>query len=241
MIPWIERGVPFPSVEKALRQPNGLLCGGGDLSSERLIEAYRHGIFPWYAPGEPLLWWSPNPRMVLFPAELKVSRSLARTLKNADYQIRLDSAFAQVIAACAAPREEGGGTWISAEMQAAYLRLHDLGYAHSVETWMIDGGNRTLAGGLYGIAIGRVFYGESMFSRRTDASKIALAHLCRLLEQRSFAVIDCQMNTPHLASLGAREILRSEFVAGLTRWSVEGDAAGRWPMDAAQHLFRRQP
>ncbi len=241
MIPWLTSAHRFPPVEAALAEPNGLLAAGGDLSVGRLLAAYRHGIFPWYAPGEPLLWWSPDPRMVLFPAELKISRSLARTLKNADYRIRLDSAFAQVIAACAAPREGGGGTWISAEMLAAYQRLHDLGYAHSVETWMVDGENSTLAGGLYGIAIGRVFYGESMFSRRTDASKIALAHLCRLLEQRGFAVIDCQMNTAHLASLGAREIPRREFVAGLTRWQAGGDATARWPMDAAQHLFRESP
>ena len=240
MIPWLTSAYRFPPVDTALAEPNGLLAAGGDLSAGRLLEAYRHGIFPWYAPGEPLLWWSPDPRMVLFPAEFKISRSLARTLKNAGYQIRLDSVFAQVIAACAAPRGEGSGTWISAEMQAAYQRLHDLGYAHSVETWVGDGDSRTLAGGLYGVAIGRVFYGESMFSRRSDASKIALAHLCRWLEQRGFAVIDCQMNTAHLASLGAREISRREFVAGLARWSVEHDVAERWPMDAAQHLFREE-
>ena len=241
MIPWLTNAHRFPPVETALVEPNGLLAAGGDLSAERLLAAYRQGIFPWYAPGEPLLWWSPDPRMVLFPAELKVSRSLARTLKNADYQVRLDSAFDQVIAACAAPREEGGGTWISDEMQAAYLRLHDLGYAHSVETWSMEGGNSILAGGLYGVAIGRVFYGESMFSRRTDASKIALAHLCRLLEQRGFAVIDCQMNTSHLASLGAREIPRREFVAGLADWSVEHAVAERWPRDEALHLYRKEP
>lgn len=241
MIPWLTNAHRFPPVDTALAEPNGLLAAGGDLSSGRLLAAYRHGIFPWYAPGEPLLWWSPDPRMVLFPAEFKISRSLARTLKNAGYQVRLDSVFSQVIAACAAPREQGGGTWISAEMQAAYRHLHDIGYAHSVETWMVDGESSTLAGGLYGIAIGRVFYGESMFSRRNDASKIALAHLCRLLEQRGFAVIDCQMNTAHLASLGAREIPRREFVAELARWSAEPDAAERWPMDAAQHLFRKAP
>ena len=241
MITWLTSAHSFPPVETALAEPNGLLAAGGDLTAGRLLAAYRQGIFPWFAPGEPLLWWSPDPRMVLFPNELKLSRSLARTLKNADYQIRLDSAFAQVIAACAEPREAGGGTWISAEMQVAYLRLHDLGYAHSVETWSQEGGKSTLTGGLYGIAIGRVFYGESMFSQRSDASKIALAHLCRLLEKRGFTVIDCQMNTSHLASLGAREIPRREFVAGLADWSAEHHVAERWPRDAAQHLYRKQP
>lgn len=179
--------------------------------------------------------------MVLFPAELKISRSLANVLKRGAYEIRLDSAFARVTAACAAPRKENGGTWISAEMQAAYLRLHELGYAHSVETWIGEGGNEALVGGLYGIAIGRVFYGESMFALVSNASKIALAHLCRLLERRGFAVIDCQMSTAHLASLGAREIPRQEFLAGLTRWTNSGDVAGRWPLDAANKLFCRAP
>lgn len=245
MIPWLTQTNWFPPVDKALIEPNGLLAGGGDLSAERLLCAYRLGIFPWYAPGEPLLWWSPDPRMVLFPSEIKISRSLSRTLKTAGYEVRLDSAFAEVIAACAAPREEGAGTWISAEMQAAYLRLHQLGYAHSVETWVDLEGQLTLAGGLYGVAIGRVFYGESMFCRVSDASKIALAHLCRLLERRGFVVIDCQMNTAHLASLGAREIPRREFVAGLAQWTGEVGAGTesdrRWPRDAAAELFRKAP
>ncbi|MFA7270980.1 MAG: leucyl/phenylalanyl-tRNA--protein transferase [Sterolibacterium sp.] len=237
MIPWLSQAHQFPPVESALTDPNGLLAAGGDLCAERLLTAYRHGIFPWYSPGEPLLWWSPDPRMVLFPGELKISRSLAKILKRGDYEIRLDSAFAQVMAACAAPRKESAGTWISAEMQAAYLRLHHLGYAHSVETWICEGTNKQLIGGLYGIAIGRVFYGESMFSRASDASKTALAHLCGYLERHGFAVIDCQMNTAHLASLGAREIPRHEFIAGLERWTKSGDAAGRWPQDAANGLF----
>ncbi|MFA6314569.1 MAG: leucyl/phenylalanyl-tRNA--protein transferase [Sterolibacterium sp.] len=245
MIPWLTRTNWFPPVDKALSEPNGLLAAGGDLAAERLLCAYRRGIFPWYSPGEPLLWWSPDPRMVLLPSEVRISRSLHRKLKVADYEIRLDSAFAEVIAACAAPRGEGGGTWISAEMQAAYQRLHQLGYAHSVETWVELEGRSTLVGGLYGVAIGSVFYGESMFSRVSDASKIALAHLCRLLERRGFVVIDCQMNTPHLASLGAREIPRQEFVAGLAKWTGEdgnGAAGGRrWPVDAARELFRKAP
>ena len=247
MIPWLTRTNWFPPVDTALSEPNGLLAAGGDLSAARLLSAYRHGIFPWYSAGEPLLWWSPDPRMVLFPKEVRISRSLHRILKSPNYEIRLDSAFAEVIAACAAPREDGGGTWISAEMQAAYLRLHQLGHAHSVETWIDIDGEDALAGGLYGVAIGRVFYGESMFSRLSNASKIGLAHLCRFLECRGFVVIDCQMNTAHLASLGAREIPRRDFVEGLARWTAEvdddeGPAAnrpGRWPVDAADDLFRK--
>jgi leucyl/phenylalanyl-tRNA--protein transferase len=236
MIPWIEGDAPFPPVEKALRRPNGLLCAGGDLSAERLVEAYRHGIFPWFSAGEPILWWSPDPRMVLFPEEVKISRSLAKTLRLGRYEVRLDTAFTAVIRACAEPRSDEGGTWITAEMQQAYCRLHELGYAHSVETWM----EGKLAGGLYGMAIGRAFYGESMFSRATDASKIALAHLARLLEQRGYAVIDCQMTTAHLASLGAREIRRREFLLGLASWTTEGAGPDKWPADGATDLFRRR-
>ncbi len=253
MIPWLERHTPFPPVEQALRRANGLLCAGGDLSPERLIDAYRHGIFPWFSAGEPILWWSPDPRMVLLPSEVKISRSLAKTLRHGHYAVRLDTAFAEVIHACVQPRNEDSGTWITPEMQAAYCRMHELGYAHSVETW-IDG---KLCGGLYGMAIGRAFYGESMFSRATDASKIALAHLARLLECKGYAVIDCQMSTPHLASLGAREISRRQFVQGLAVWTTQskgGDAnssatlygtsytnPGRWPADAAENLFRIDP
>jgi leucyl/phenylalanyl-tRNA--protein transferase len=233
MIPWLDGTAPFPPVDSALRRPNGLLCAGGDLSPERLLEAYRRGIFPWFSEGEPILWWSPDPRMVLFPEELKVSRSLARTLRRGGYEVRLDTAFAEVIHACGQPRPGQDGTWITPQMQQAYCRLHDLGHAHSVETW-IDG---SLAGGLYGLAIGRAFYGESMFTRVTDASKIALAHLARHLERRGFAVIDCQMKTAHLASLGAREIRRSELVRGLATWTREGPVPGRWPPGAAMDLF----
>lgn len=233
MIPWLDGDAPFPPVESALRRPNGLLCAGGDLSPERLLDAYRHGIFPWFSEGEPILWWSPDPRMVLFPAELKISRSLARTLRRGQYEVRLDSAFASVIRECSAPRPGQDGTWITAEMQQAYVRLHELGHAHSVETW-IDG---QLAGGLYGMAIGRAFYGESMFSRVTDASKIALAHLARYLERRGFAVIDCQMKTAHLASLGAREIRRRELARGLEAWTIEGQGPGKWPQEDGRGLF----
>ena len=233
MIPWLEGDAPFPPVESALRRPNGLLCAGGDLSPQRLLEAYRHGIFPWFSEGEPILWWSPDPRMVLFPAEVKLSRSLAKTLRRGQYEVRLDTAFPAVIHECSLPRPGQDGTWITAQMQQAYVRLHELGHAHSVEAWI--GGE--LAGGLYGMAIGRAFYGESMFSRVSDASKIALAHLARYLERRGFAVIDCQMKTAHLASLGAREIRRSELLRDLDTWTSAGPAPGKWPQDGARDLF----
>ena len=214
MIPWLEGDDPFPPLHTALAHPNGLLAAGADLSPQRLLAAYRQGIFPWYAEGEPVLWWSPDPRMVLFPSELKVSRSLAKTLRNRDYEIRFDSAFDAVMQGCAtrradhaAPNAGDSGTWITDEMRAAYQRLHELGYAHSVETW-IEG---ELTGGLYGVAIGRMFYGESMFTRVRDASKIAMAHLVRRLERQRYGMIDCQMHTRHLASLGARAIPRSKF------------------------------
>ncbi len=211
MIPLLTDTLSFPPVTEALRSPNGLLAAGGNLSPTRLLEAYRHGIFPWFSEGEPVLWWSPDPRMVLFPGEFKVSHSLRKTLHKARYEVRADSAFEHVMRACAAPRRSASGTWIHDEMIAAYTQLHRMGYAHSVETW-IDG---ELAGGLYGIALGRMFFGESMFSRKTDASKIALAHLCAQLAKWNFGMIDCQMNTPHLSSLGAREIPRKEFIARL--------------------------
>ncbi len=227
MIPWLTGGISFPPVERALRSPNGLLAAGGDLSVPRLLEAYRHGIFPWFNEGEPILWWSPDPRMVLFPAEFKVSRSLGKTLRKGAYEVRCDTAFEQVMRACAAPRDGHAGTWIHEDMITAYCSLHELGYAHSVETW-VDG---ELAGGLYGMAVGRMFYGESMFSRRTDASKIALAHLARQLERWEFGMIDCQMNTPHLASLGAREIPRTEFLERLGRLVNLPPAPSLWRFD----------
>jgi leucyl/phenylalanyl-tRNA--protein transferase len=207
MIPWLARGAPFPPVQSALRDPNGLLAAGGELSPERLLEAYRRGIFPWFSEGDPILWWSPDPRMVLFPGELRISRSLAKTLRNRRYEVRFDSAFDEVIAGCAAPRSREAGTWITDEMIAAYRGLHALGWAHSAETW-IDG---ALAGGLYGVAVGQVFFGESMFSRSTDASKIALVALVAHLKSADFRLIDCQMRTRHLESLGAREIPRRRF------------------------------
>ncbi|MBE0627171.1 MAG: leucyl/phenylalanyl-tRNA--protein transferase [Burkholderiales bacterium] len=230
MIPWLEGDQPFPPLASALAYPNGLLAAGADLSTERLLAAYRQGIFPWYSRDEPILWWSPDPRMVLIPSELKVSRSLAKTLRNRSHEIRFDSAFVAVLQGCASRGDRldapGSGTWITDEMRSAYLQLHELGYAHSAETW-IDG---ELAGGLYGVAIGRMFYGESMFSRVRDASKIAMVHLVRRLLRQGCGMIDCQMHTAHLASLGARAIARSEFSLRLqelvnyaatpTKWNV---------------------
>lgn len=207
MVPWLERDTPFPPVESALKHPNGLLAAGADLSPERLLEGYRRGIFPWFSEGDPILWWSPDPRMVLFPDELKISRSLAKTLRNRRYEVRFDSAFDEVMAGCAAPRKDEAGTWITQEMREAYDRLHALGHAHSVGIW-IDG---ELAGGLYGVALGRVFFGESMFARTRDASKIALAALVAHLKSQNFGLIDCQMRTRHLETLGAREIPRRRF------------------------------
>ena len=211
MIPWLGSGDPFPAVERALEEPNGLLAAGADLSLPRLLEAYRNGIFPWFGHDQPILWWSPDPRMVLLPAELKVSRSLARILRNARFEVRADTAFDAVIEGCRQPRRAESGTWITQGMVEAYGALHRAGFAHSVETWL-DG---ELVGGLYGVALGRAFFGESMFTRVSDASKVALVALARQLQQWSFGVIDCQMNTAHLASFGAREIPRAEFTRGL--------------------------
>lgn len=227
MIPWLDNATPFPPPESALHEPNGLLAAGGDLSPQRLIDAYSKGIFPWYSPGEPILWWSPDPRMVLFPAELKVSRSLRKTLKKQNYEVRADTAFREVMQNCAAPRDGQPGTWISPAMIAAYSELHGQGVAHSVETW-IDG---KLAGGLYGVALGRMFYGESMFSCASDASKIAFIHLVRQLERWDFGMIDCQMKTAHLATLGAREIPRAEFGKNLAKLVNLTGITGPWRFD----------
>lgn len=208
MLAWLERNDPFPPVERALKDPNGLLAAGGDLSVGRLLDAYRHGVFPWYSRGQPPLWWSPDPRMVLYCAELKVARSLAKSVRNKGYELRIDTAFGAVLEGCAWRPE---GTWLGDDMKQAYLRLHREGYAHSFETWRGD----DLVGGLYGVSIGRMFYGESMFSRATDASKVALVRLVEFLQARNFPLIDCQMHTELLESLGAREIPRREFLRAL--------------------------
>lgn len=226
MIPWLDpdEAPVFPATRSALAQPNGLLAAGGALSPEWLLAAYCQGIFPWFSQGDPILWWSPDPRMVVFPSELRLTRSLQKTLRSGRFELRCDHAFAKVMRACAAPREADGGTWIVPQIQAAYCRMHELGWAHSVETWL-DG---ELVGGLYGMAVGRVFYGESMFHRVTDASKVAFAHLVGLLERLNFAVIDCQMTTAHLRSLGGRELPREQFVLGLKRWTEEGQGPRTW-------------
>lgn len=215
MLAWLEPDDPFPPLERALKTPNGLLAAGADLSVSRLLDAYRRGVFPWYSSGQPPLWWSPDPRMVLYCDELNVSRSLAKSLRNKGYELRIDNAFAEVLEGCAHRPE---GTWLGSDMKRAYLRLHREGYAHCFETWR----EGELVGGLYGVALGRMFYGESMFSRATDASKVALVHLVNELKSRGFPLIDCQMHTPLLESLGAREIPRAEFLqvlAGLVNYA----------------------
>lgn len=208
MLTWLQRNsLTFPPLEKAMREPNGLLAAGGDLSADRLIQAYRHGCFPWFQEGQPILWWSPDPRTVLFPEELHISRSLSKILRQNRYQVTFDRDFTAVIQACAAPRDYADGTWITDSMQSAYLELHRRGYAHSVEVWEQD----TLVGGLYGLAIGRLFFGESMFSRADNASKVGFATLVERLKTWGFVLIDCQMPTEHLHSFGARAITRTTF------------------------------
>lgn len=214
MLTWLQRdSLNFPPLDKALREPNGLLAAGGDLSAERLIQAYRHGCFPWYQQGQPILWWSPDPRTVLFPSELHISRSLHKALRQGRYHVSFDRAFAEVVEACAAPRRHADGTWITPGMQNAYLELHRHGIAHSVEVWREE----KLVGGLYGLAIGQLFFGESMFSREDNASKVGFVTLIEHLQAWGFALVDCQMPTQHLHSLGARAITRAEFADYLKR------------------------
>lgn len=225
MIPWLDRSTPFPPIEAALIEPNGLLAAGGDLSADRLLEAYRHGIFPWFGEEQPILWWSPDPRMVLFPSELQVSRSLAKRLRKPDYEVRFDTAFHAVMRACATtPRHGQLGTWITPDIIDAYCGLHELGHAHSVETWI----DEKLVGGIYGVAIGGMFYGESMFHHATDASKIALTYLMRHLQRNGFGMMDCQMKTQHLTSLGGREIPRKEFSRLLKGLVNLPQSPGKW-------------
>jgi leucyl/phenylalanyl-tRNA--protein transferase len=224
---WLTSRLFFPPLEDALVEPNGLLAAGGDLSPERLIKAYRCGIFPWFNENETILWWSPDPRMVLFPNELKISHSLNKILKKRDYEIRVDSAFNEVIRACAAPRKGQAGTWIHSDMISAYITLHEMGLAHSVETW-IDG---KLKGGLYGVTQGKIFFGESMFSQIDNASKIAFVHLVKQLEKWNYSMIDCQMRTTHLASFGAREIPRKEFSSILEESVNYPNQMKKWSFD----------
>jgi leucyl/phenylalanyl-tRNA--protein transferase len=222
-IPRLNDPADFSAATSAPADPDGLVAIGGALSPAWLLAAYRHGVFPWFNEGDPILWWSPDPRLVLFPREIRIHRSLRRTLRQQYFDVRVDTDFPAVITACAAPREPGGGTWITPKMQIAYFNMFELGYAHSVECWR----KGQLVGGLYGLALGRVFFGESMFSQETDASKVALIHLAKLLAEKDFAMIDCQMTTAHLLSMGAREITRTEFRAGLERWTPEGETPQR--------------
>jgi leucyl/phenylalanyl-tRNA---protein transferase len=223
---WLsERADPewFPPLEQALREPPGLLAAGGDLRPARLLAAYERGVFPWYSAEQPILWWAPDPRMVLVPAEFKVSHSLGKTIRHGRFECRLDTAFGATIRACAAPRRSGADTWLNADMIASYEELHRQGYGHSVESWR--GGE--LVGGIYGLQLDRVFFGESMFSRERDASKVALARLVEECRRRGIELIDCQVASSHLASLGAREVSRNEFVEVLRR-SARRVPSGPW-------------
>ncbi len=215
---------PFPEVALAEAEPNGLLAVGGDLTPVRLINAYRHGIFPWFSEDEPILWWSPNPRTVLYPENIRISRSLRKTLRKGSFQITFDRAFQQIITACSQPRRDSPGTWLVPEMIDAYVQLFKLNMAHSVEVWQ-DG---QLVGGLYGVAIGAVFYGESMFSQVSDSSKVALVHLCTSLLEMGFRLVDCQVYTEHLISLGAEEISRKRFCQHLDNWCTLPGHSGDW-------------
>ena len=213
-ITWLQktdRPEALPDTSRALAEPNGLLAVGGALTPEWLVHAYRHGVFPWYSAEQPILWWAPDPRAILMPAEFRVSRSLARSIRNRGYVTRIDAAFEAVVAACAGPRRGGAGTWITDEMRDAYVELYRRGLAHSIETWQED----RLVGGLYGVAIGRVFFGESMFTRERDASKVALERLTHECLRLDVALIDCQLPSPHLASLGSRNLPRRDFEATL--------------------------
>ncbi len=229
MIPWLDRDAPFPPIRQALTDPSGLLAIGGDLRPDRLIDAYRRGIFPWFSEDQPVLWWSPDPRMVLHLDEFRVSHSLKKRLKaigtsSSAPEIHVDRAFEEVMRACAQPRDGQSGTWISPVIVDAYLELHEMGLAHSVETYVAD----QLVGGLYGVCLGRMFYGESMFARQSDASKIALSCLVFWLRGQGFPMIDCQQQTTHLASLGARPIQREIFAERISRL-VDLPAPKPWP------------
>lgn len=212
----------FPDVSLALQEPDGLLAVGGDLCVPRLLNAYRHGIFPWYSDGQPILWWSPDPRSVLFPEHLHISRSLNKTLRKNQFEITLDQAFSEVVQTCAIERKDG--TWITSDMVKAYVALYEHGAAHSVECWQKD----KLVGGLYGVALGQVFFGESMFSHMRDASKVAFVHLVQQLQQWNYAFIDCQVKSPHLDSLGAQLIPRDQFISLLKRHCSVQDELGSW-------------
>jgi leucyl/phenylalanyl-tRNA--protein transferase len=227
LIPWLDSSNQFPDIHLALDEPNGLLAAGGDLSPERLLNAYKHGIFPWFDDKQPILWWSPSPRCVLIPKDIHISKSLAKFIRKMDFRISFDEAFEQVIAACAAPRSYSNGTWITEDMQAAYTTLHQTGYAHSLEVW----DKQQLIGGLYGINIGKLFFGESMFSRAPNASKVAFVALARQCEAWGFPLIDCQIPNPHLSSLGATEINREAFQQVLHCYAAKEQSLEKWTFD----------
>ena len=220
---------PFPPAHLAMRDPNGLLAIGGDLSVARLIRAYSQGIFPWYNPDEPILWWSPDPRAVLVPSEMRVTRSLEKTIRRADYAVSLDQSFGNVLHECSGPRARSRGTWLGSEMREAYAQLHARGYAHSVEVWRAG----ELIGGLYGVALGRVFFGESMFSRASDASKLALYWLVQQMTAWDFGLIDCQVGSAHLKSLGATDMSRERFLNVLRVAVAQPPRTGQWRFDIA--------
>lgn len=245
---WIEptdRNVKFPNVAFALKEPNGLLAVGGNLTPRRLLTAYMQGIFPWYSQGQPILWWSPDPRAVLFPSRIKVSRSLRKEIRNGCFEITLDHSFREVIEACAQPRANSHGTWITPEITEAYCHLHNMGFAHSVEAWH----DEKLVGGLYGIALGKVFFGESMFSRVANASKVAFVQLVQQLQEWGFVVIDCQIQSDHLRSLGSEDVRRAEFIRILNQhchvprerssWTLDTDIARKFR--AADFEFSNEP
>lgn len=227
-IAWLRAGDPcdaFPPARNALHEPDGLLAAGGDLCTERLLYAYRHGIFPWYDEGQPVLWWSPDPRCVLLPGDFHISRSLRRELRRCDAEVRFNTAFGDVIRACAAPRPSQPGTWITTDMVDAYAQLHAEGWAHSIEVWRED----ALIGGLYGLAIGRAFFGESMYSDAADASKIAMLTLARLMERGDFGILDCQVLSSHLLSLGADVIPRAQFLEIIDALCNPANPFENWP------------
>ncbi|RKZ73851.1 MAG: leucyl/phenylalanyl-tRNA--protein transferase [Gammaproteobacteria bacterium] len=226
-IPHHARPDDFPPLEQALEHPDGLLAVGGDLTPNRIIIAYRLGIFPWYNDDEPILWWSPSQRMVLFPERLKVSRSLRKTIRKGKFTVTMDQSFREVINACAGSRRHQDGTWITDDMQSAYCQLHNYGFAHSVESWY----EGRLVGGLYGIALGKVFFGESMFSRMSDASKVAFAHLVWQLQRWGYELIDCQVQTSHLESLGAYDIPRPQYRTLLNQLCELPGHTDKWDFD----------
>lgn len=224
-LPWLDdANLSFPPTHTALDDPNGLLALGGDLSVARLIVAYRHGVFPWYEEGGPIFWWSPSPRAILLPDQLKISRSLKKKLRSSRYTVTCNRAFESAIEACSGSREYTSSTWITPYMKKSYTKLHELGFAHSIEVWR----GEDIIGGLYGVSIGRIFFGESMFYKESDASKIALAYLCRMVDEAGFPLIDCQVDNDHLARLGATPMDRQEFEDHLSIYTAKPSPKNLW-------------